>query len=140
MNAWDLHSVMNPWLLPSAGKAVCVDRASPKSHTLRSQLALSKRLDGFKSRWMTLGEEGRVSLSRLDLRKRERGEGKGKKGKTQTYFQQNAKPSKLYMFGIRNIDNGRRSGLGFGSRDEDLFREVLGRGRLFRFHSQNKRR
>lgn len=84
------------------------------------------------------GEEGRVSLSRLDLRKRGRGEGKGKKGKTQTYFQQNAKPSKLYMFGIRNIDNGRRSGLGFGSRDEDLFREVLGRGRLFRFHSQKK--
>lgn len=72
---WDLHSVMNPWLLPSAGKAVCVDRASPKSHTLRSQLAFNKRFDGFKSRWMTLDEGGRVSLSHLDLKKREKQNG-----------------------------------------------------------------
>lgn len=71
----------------------------------------------------------------LDLRGK-----KGKKGskeeETQAYFQQNVKPSELYMFGTRNIDNDRRSGLGFGSPGEDLFPKALGRGRLFRFHSQ----
>lgn len=44
------------------------------------------------------------------------------------------------MFGIRNIDNGRHSSLGFGSRDEGLFREVLGQDKLFRFHSQKKKK
>lgn len=82
MKWWDLHSVMNPWLLPSAGKAVCVDRASPKSHTLRSQLAFNKRFDGFKSRWMTLDEGGRVSLSHLDLKKG----GKAKRGDIRLTF------------------------------------------------------
>lgn len=45
---------MNPVSVP-LGSAVCVDRASPKSHTLRSQLALRSRLDGLRSRWITLG-------------------------------------------------------------------------------------
>lgn len=58
---------------------------------------------------------------------------------TQTYSQQNAKPSKLYMFDTRNIDNGRRSGLGFGSPGEDLFPKALGRGRLFRFAAKKER-
>lgn len=44
------------------------------------------------------------------------------------------------MFDIRNIDSGRHSGLGFGLRDEGLFREVLGQDKLFRFHSQKKRK
>lgn len=44
------------------------------------------------------------------------------------------------MFGIRNIDSGRHSSLGFGLRDEGLFREVLGQDKLFRFHNQKKKR
>lgn len=47
----DPHSVMKPCSL--FGDAVCVLLAKPKSHTLRSQLAFSSRLDGFRSRWMT---------------------------------------------------------------------------------------
>lgn len=44
------------------------------------------------------------------------------------------------MFGIRNIDSGHHSSLGFGLRDEGLFREVLGQDKLFRFHNQKKKR
>lgn len=50
------HSVMKPC---SLGTEVCVLRASPKSQTLRSQLAFSSRLDGLRSRWMTVREHGR---------------------------------------------------------------------------------
>lgn len=43
------YSVMKPGPL-SAGSAVRTDRAKPKSQTLRSQLALSRRFEGFRSR------------------------------------------------------------------------------------------
>lgn len=46
------YSVMNPEL-SSVELAL---RASPKSQTLRSQFALRRRLEGFKSRWRTLAE------------------------------------------------------------------------------------
>ena len=46
------YSVMKPEL--SSWDAA--ERARPKSHTFRSQLALSRRLDGFKSRCSTLAE------------------------------------------------------------------------------------
>lgn len=44
------YSVISPVSEPEVTSAVRTERASPKSHTLRSQLALSRRLDGFKSR------------------------------------------------------------------------------------------
>jgi len=40
-------SVMKPVSQP--GSAVCVERARPKSQTLRSQLALSSRFEGWRS-------------------------------------------------------------------------------------------
>ena len=43
------YSVMNPVSVPE-GSAVLTDRAKPKSQTLRSQFALSSRLDGLRSR------------------------------------------------------------------------------------------
>lgn len=46
------YSVMKPC---SLGWAVTDDLAKPKSQTLRSQLAFSSRLEGFRSRWMTFG-------------------------------------------------------------------------------------
>ncbi len=49
------YSVMNP-VSPPLGSAVWVERARPKSQTLRSQFALRSRLDGFRSRWITSAE------------------------------------------------------------------------------------
>ena len=49
------YSVMKPVSVPE-GSAVLTDRAKPKSQTLRSQLALSSRLDGLRSRWITSAE------------------------------------------------------------------------------------
>ena len=46
------YSVMKPEL----SSWLAAERARPKSQTLRSQLALSSRLDGFKSLWSTLAE------------------------------------------------------------------------------------
>lgn len=46
------YSVMKPEL--SSWEAA--ERARPKSHTLRSQLALRSRLEGFRSRCRTLAE------------------------------------------------------------------------------------
>lgn len=43
------YSVMKPVSVPE-GSAVLTERAKPKSQTLRSQLALSRRLEGFRSR------------------------------------------------------------------------------------------
>lgn len=50
------------------GKAVWVLRARPKSHTLRSQLALSSRLEGLRSRWMTLSTvpNGKLTLGGVE--------------------------------------------------------------------------
>lgn len=81
-------------------------------------------------------KEGQLTRFTPEKKGRER---KREEQETQTYSQQNAKPLKLYMFDTRNIDNGRRSGLGFGSPDEDLFPKALGQGRLFHFHSQKRR-
>ena len=44
------YSVINPTSFPCEVEVLTL-RAKPKSHTLRSQFALSKRLAGFKSRW-----------------------------------------------------------------------------------------
>jgi len=49
------YSVMKPVSVPE-GSAVLTERAKPKSQTLRSQLALSRRLEGLRSRWMTSAE------------------------------------------------------------------------------------
>ena len=43
------YSVMNP-VSPPFGSAVVTDRASPKSHTFKSQFALRSRLEGLRSR------------------------------------------------------------------------------------------
>lgn len=58
------YSVMKP-VSPPFGCAVCVDLANPKSHTLRSQLALSSKFDGFRSRWMTSAEWRALSARRV---------------------------------------------------------------------------
>src|SRR3984957_8817378 len=44
------YSVIKPTSLPP-GKLVFTLRAKPKSHTLRSQLALRSKLAGLRSRW-----------------------------------------------------------------------------------------
>jgi hypothetical protein len=44
------YSVINPASFPCAVEVLTL-RAKPKSHTLRSQFALSKRFAGFRSRW-----------------------------------------------------------------------------------------
>lgn len=54
------YSVMKPVSVP-LGSAVLTLRASPKSATFRSQLALRSRLDGFRSRWMTSAEWSALS-------------------------------------------------------------------------------
>ena len=46
------YSVMNPEL----SSVEAADRARPKSQTFRSQLALSRRFDGLRSRWRTFAE------------------------------------------------------------------------------------
>lgn len=46
------YSVMKPEL----SSVEAADRARPKSHTFRSQFALSNKFEGFKSRWSTLAE------------------------------------------------------------------------------------
>lgn len=46
------YSVMKPEL----SSCDAADRARPKSQTLRSQLALSSKFEGFRSRWSTLAE------------------------------------------------------------------------------------
>lgn len=46
------YSVMNPEL----SSVDAADLASPKSQTFKSQLALSKRLEGLRSRWRTFAE------------------------------------------------------------------------------------
>lgn len=46
------YSVMNPEL----SSVDAAERARPKSHTFKSQLALSSRFDGLRSRWRTLAE------------------------------------------------------------------------------------
>jgi hypothetical protein len=50
------YSVMNPVAEFSTGSAVATERARPKSQTLRSQLALRRRLEGLRSRWITSAE------------------------------------------------------------------------------------
>lgn len=52
------YSVMNPLppFGPLSGGGRAALRASPKSQILRSQLALRRRFDGFKSRCRTLAE------------------------------------------------------------------------------------
>ena len=55
------YSVMKPaWF--SSG---CATRASPKSHTFRSQLPLSSRLDGLRSRCSTCAEWMYLSARRI---------------------------------------------------------------------------
>lgn len=80
-------------------------------------------------------KEGQLTRFAPEKKGREK---KREEQETQTYSQQNAKPLKLYMFDTRNIDNGRRSGLGFGSPGEDLFPKALEQGRLFHLHSQKE--
>ena len=46
------YSVMNPEL----SSVDAADLASPKSQTFKSQLALSKRFEGLRSRWRTFAE------------------------------------------------------------------------------------
>lgn len=49
------YSVINPFppLGPTSGGGAAADRARPKSQIFRSQLALSRRFDGLRSRWRT---------------------------------------------------------------------------------------
>ena len=58
------YSVMNPVSVPD-GSAVRTERARPKSQTLRSQLALSRRFEGLRSRWMTSAECSALSARRV---------------------------------------------------------------------------
>lgn len=60
------YSVMKP-VSPPFGSAVVVDRARPKSHTFKSQLAFKRRFDGLRSRWMT-SAEWRALMARRVLR------------------------------------------------------------------------
>lgn len=58
------YSVIKPVSVP-LGSAVFTDRAKPKSHTFKSQFALSNRLEGLRSRWMTSAEWRALSARRV---------------------------------------------------------------------------